>query len=467
MKKDLAMKSRYLVSLLIIAMSTLLVSGLNAQEAEADDDGQNLCENRYGDTPEDSVKCVTNLSLYREFYKQWKKSGYKNDMIKDAIKSWRWVFMNCPCGSQNTYIDGVNIMEHFVESAESREEKNAYVDTLMMVYDNRIKYFNREGYVLGRKAVDLYRYKTSAYDEAYGYFKRSVELQGKKSLGPVLIYYFRTTTKMATTGKIDSTVIVETYETISNILDYNLENATSEKKKEYWQNIKGNIDVTFEPYASCENLIAIYDKKYQESPEDIKILKKITSTLDKNKCNDSELYFKASISLYEQEPSPQAAYMIGKMYINKEEYRKAIQYLQEATGMEDAESLAKVYYYMAFCHQTLGNKSKARSMAYKALEQEPDRGDAYILIGDLYASSTDECAKNDLMKKAVYWVAVDKYYKAKSVDPEVEEIADTRISQYSKYFPNKETIFFHDYNEGDTYTVECWINEKTKVRSAN
>lgn len=461
------MKSKFLVSLLIIGMSMFMISTVNAQDTDEEGDEQQLCAKRYGDTPEDSVTCVTNLSLYREFYKQWKKSGYKNTMIKDAIKPWRWVFLNCPCGSQNIYIDGSNILEHLIESAESDEEKNAYVDTLMMLYDQRIQYFDKEGYVLGLKGLDLYKYRTSDYEQAYEIFDRSVELQGNKTLGPILVYYFRTVTKMASTGKIDSAVVVETYEEVSNIIDYNLENTSSDKKKASWENIKGNIDQTFEPYASCENLIAIYDKKYQESPEDIELLKKITTTLDKNKCTDSELYFNASVGLYDQEPSPQAAYLIGKMYINEKDYNKAIQYLQEATEMEDKETLAKIYYYMSFSYQMLGNKSQARSMAYKALEAQPNRGDVYILIGDLYASSANDCANNDLMKKAVYWAAVDKYYKAKSVDPEVTDIANERIGQYSQYFPSKETIFFHDYNEGDSFTVECWINETTKVRSVN
>ena len=88
------------------------------------------------------------------------------------------------------------------------------------------------------------------------------------------------------------------------------------------------------------------------------------------------------------------------------------------------------------------------------------------MIGDMYAASSKSCGSNDLEKKAVYWVAVDKYYMAKQLDPEVTELANSRIKAYSIYFPPKEDIFFHNLNEGDEYMVECWINEKTKVRAA-
>ena len=52
-------------------------------------------QSKYG---EDSVKCVMNLSLYREYYKQ------KN--YDDAIKSWRWVYNNCPASSGNIFKNG-------------------------------------------------------------------------------------------------------------------------------------------------------------------------------------------------------------------------------------------------------------------------------------------------------------------------------------------------------------------------
>jgi len=61
--------------------------------------------------------------------------------------------------------------------------------------------------------------------------------------------------------------------------------------------------------------------------------------------------------------------------------------------------------------------------------------------------------------------AVDKFIKAKQVDPTVAEKANSRIATYSQYFPAVSDIFFVDLNEGDSFKVECWINETTKVRA--
>jgi len=462
------MKSKLIAGLLIFSLGFLTSPHILAQESDEDiEDHENkeLCASKYGS---DSVNCIMNISLYREFYKQWKKMNYDGSTINDAIGPWRWVFLNCPCGTQNTYIDGTKIMEYRIKNATTDKEREAMIDTLMMIYDNRIKYFGNEGFVLGRKGVDLYSLRTENFDEAYEIFKHSVALQNTKSDGPVLIYYFRTTIKMATSGKLDSVVIVETYDQISEIIDENIKTFTDKGKiKEVtkWENVKGNIEMTFEPYATCGDLVNIYTKKFNESPNDIELLKKITDILDKKKCNDTELFFKASVNLYDLEPSPESAFLIGKMYINAKDYELALKYLQESTTLEDPEKLADVYYYIAFCYQMRGDKIQARTNALKAIESNANYGDPYLLIGDLYAASSNECSADDLEKRAVYWVAVDMYAKAKSVDPSVTNLANERIAAYSKYFPSKEIAFFRDFKDGDTYTVGCWINRQTIVRT--
>ena len=84
----------------------------------------------------------------------------------------------------------------------------------------------------------------------------------------------------------------------------------------------------------------------------------------------------------------------------------------------------------------------------------------------MYAASADACGTDEISKKAAYWAAVDKYYRAKSIDPSLEQVANERIYSYSRAFPALERLFFHDLKEGDSYTVGCWINETTTVRSS-
>lgn len=425
----------------------------------------------------DSVTCVINLSLYREFYKQWKGSGYKNSAVNDAQKPWRWVFENCPRASENIYLDGANMTEYRIKKAKNAEVKNALIDSLMLIYDRRLEYFPykhgtttpQKGKVYGYKGTDLYKVKPEAIDEVYKILKESVDLEGQKTKSAVFVYYFRATTQMAQKGEIDSAVIVDTYDEISNYIDKNIDYFTSkgnDKQVEKWLNVKGNIDITFEPFANCEDLVRVYRKKFDATPNDVDLLTKITNILDKKKCTSDPLFFEATVNLYEAQPSPESAYMIGKMLMIQQKYKDAVPYMEEALNMEDADKKQSAYIYLAEINSFLKNYSKARSLAYEAAKLNPEDGKPYVLIGDMYAASAKDCGNDDLTTKVAYWAAVDKYYKAKQIDPELAESMNKRISSYEKHFPATELLFFHNLKEGESYTVGCWINEVTKVRAA-
>lgn len=430
---------------------------------------------KYG---EDSVTCVINLSLYREFFKQWRASDYTNTTTFDEIvKPWRWVFLNCPIGSENIYVDGARLMQYRIENEKNAAKRGKLIDTLMMVYDQRIKYFPnhfskgtpQEGSILGRKGIDLYTYDQDRYEETYNILKRSVELEGDNTDGTVLVYYFRSVIKMARQGLVDSTMIVDVYDQVIDILDHNIE-ALNKKGDTKWvenyKNFKGNIDATFEPFATCEDLVRIYESKLKKNPEDVALLKKITNMLDKRSCQDSPLYLTASKKLHALEPSPESAYLIGRLLIKEEKYSEAVAYMEEAQKMTDTDKLSVAYKIYASALTALRNYPKARLMALKALDINANDGNALIIIGDLYAASARDCGDNDFTSKVAYWAAVDKYNRARNVDSTVAEAASKRISTYSAYFPDMATIFFHDYKEGDSYTVGCWINETTTIRAA-
>jgi tetratricopeptide (TPR) repeat protein len=420
-------------------------------------------DHEYGRYGKDSITCVMNISLYREFFKQWKASGYESKIVNDAIGPWRWVFLNCPKGTQNTYIEGVKLIEYMMEQQEDEVLKDKYVDTLMMLYDQRIEYFNKEGYVLGRKGVDLYKYRPSAYKEVFDILGRSVELEGMGTDPPVVVYYFRSAIAKVKEGEADTGLIVDTYLQSMEIVEHNLKKG---KRKANWEIVQGNVELSFEPYATCEDLIPVYREKFTETPDDIDLLKKITTMLDDKNCQEDPLYFETSAKLYELEPSPESAYLLGKMLLKEGDFEEAISYLEQSEGMEDKDKVAKAKKYIAESYRALKNFPTARKYALEAAAIDPDDGEVYILIGDMYAESAKDCGDNELTNRVAYWAAVDKYYKAKQVDPELETLANKRISSYSVYFPSNETIFFYDLKEGDPYTVECWINERTTVRAS-
>jgi len=109
------------------------------------------------------------------------------------------------------------------------------------------------------------------------------------------------------------------------------------------------------------------------------------------------------------------------------------------------------------------NYSEARNFARKALAINPDNCKALMLIGDIYAASARSFSSDDFERSTVFWVAVDYFTRARAGEDCMAD-ASKKANAYRSYFPNKETAFFQNIKEGDTYRVGGWINEQTRVR---
>lgn len=462
MKKKAKAMSLILTSFLLTGLLFSMTPAV-AQDVEQTE-YERISGPRYG---EDSATCVVNLSLYREFYRQWRQAGGTGTVIEDAIKPWREVFKNCPLASLNIYIDGVAIVEYMIARETDPEAKEKLIDTLMMVYDQRIRAFGREGFVLGRKGVNLMTYRPNAIEELYNIFRRSIAVAGFESEAPVVAQYFRYAERMVRDETITKAEFFEIYEELIRIIDFNVDQSQGNQQQiSTWENIRSFIEQTLEPYATCDDLIAIFSKKLQDTPEDLDLIYKVINLFDRKGCTDSPFYLQTTLKAYELDPSPQSAYAIGRMYFRNREFAESIRFLQEAEKLESPSDRADGMILLANSYREIGNKVRARAAALKAIQYRPNDGNPYILIGDLYAASSDECGTNELTTNAVYWVAVDKYIEARRVDPSVADEATNRINIYQKYFPSIETIFFYGHSEGETFTVECWINETTTIRAA-
>ncbi len=412
----------------------------------------------------DSALCVRNLSLYREYYKNYKKDRNKEYLI-NSISPWRWVFCNCPLASQNMYIDGANIVKYLIKEEKNPSIREKLIDTLMMVYDRRIEAFSRKGYVLGRKASDLMRYRKNEVEEVYKIFTESFNLQGNYSEPSALYFYFISATNLVEAKKADSSTVIDVYDKVSSAAEYNIKN---NKKNKKYQDVLNNIENAASPWLNCKDLIRIYTVKFEEESQNIDFLKKITNLLDKKDCTDSELFFKALTNRNNIEPSAETAYLLGKINAQRGDFNDAAKYFSESIGLfEDTVLKANAYYKLAQVNLAQSKYSSVRANALKGLALTPKDGKFYILIGNAYALSANSFGDNDLTKKVTYWVAVDKFAKAKSVSNSPENIkeANSLINSYSKHFPNTETIFFYNLKVGDTYNVAGWINENTIVRA--
>lgn len=414
--------------------------------------------------------CDTDISIYREAFKQWDgKTASANPIM---ISAWRRVFLNCPSAKERTLTDGTKIVNNaLIRGTKDAALKEKYIDTLVMVYEARIQYFPKSGIgnIKGRMGLDLMAFP-SRMEQAYNALKDAIDTDGNNSNYAFIDGLFSTTINMVKAGKLDEATILDEYSRLMDIVEFNIKKYTeegNEKLLNSYTTTKGNLEGGVQPYANCEDLIRIYQKKFDAEPDNVELLNKIASVLSARNCDKSDLYLAVAIKLHKLNPSPESAYFIGKRYLADQEYNKATSYLLEATKSEDVKSAQQAYKYLAQIMWKEGRGEQGRAYARRAIELDKTDGEPYMILGYIYAASSKDCNVNPLHAKAVYWVAVDQFQKAKSIDPSIAAKANEMIKEYSKLFPTSEDAFFYNVFEDDTYEVGCWINETTKARFSN
>jgi hypothetical protein len=407
----------------------------------------------------DEQKCKENLSMFREYYKQ------KN--YSDAYSPWMWAFKNCPQSSQNIYKNAPKIIKEKMKADQGN--KAAYIDTLMLVFDQRINYFGNEGYVLGLKGFELIGIDKSRSEEGLGYLKRSLDLEGNNASVQAVYGYMRAMVNLEQSSVKTKSDVLEAYATVSTIIEFNIKNESKATKN--FLKYSEKVEDLFTPYANCKDLIILFESKLElDSSLDqriyIDLLTRITKLLSNKSCIDSDLFFNASKILHSLEPSAASADQMSKLSVAKGKSSDAINFAISAVELEnDPSTKAKYYLALADAYRSSKSYSSARAAVYSALELRSGWGEAYINLGNIYVAGAKSCG-TDFESQTVYWIAVDAFKQALS-DFETKDRASKSINTYSKYFPTKENCFFNGITANSKYTVDCWIKKTTTARTSD
>jgi tetratricopeptide (TPR) repeat protein len=408
---------------------------------------------------QDSINCLMNLSLYREFF--------KHNNYNDAIKSWRKVFDECPASSLNMYVDGVKMYTKFISGEKNPAIVEAYIDTIMLIYDRRMEYFNDEANVLGRKATDLLRYRKDdlkSIEEAYGYLGKSIELDPEEARDAIIILFMNTSVSLHKADILDQKKTIDDYFTAVEIIDSNLGKNPNDRR---FQRAKEIVDdfILKEGILTCDALNRYYEPIFDMNKGNEAFLNKMIDFYYNSGCDRSDMYARASEQLYKLFPDHTSAYKLARLFVAKEDYNKASQYYLEATGGQADEMTKATYFYeLAQVTRVQGDICKAISYGREALKNNPNLGSAYLLLGDAFIESRDNLG-DDFEKRTAFWAAADKYIQAKNADPSLTDDANRRINDYASQYPHSEDCFFRTLNDGDSYYVKGCINEYTTVRS--
>jgi len=415
------------------------------------------------------------------------KGDYQAKKYDAAYENWLWCMDNCPTLSVNIYKYGIKIAEHKLENA-SAAEKPAAANLVMRVYNQRLENFPKD---FAKVYDDIATFKAgqgASNEEVYTWLEKAFK-EDATEMGSKNIYkYFDII--LNKNKDTNAQIVFDTYDQVGEGIEVKREayskkieeinakdstklSAKDKRRRIIYQQIltnlsivKGGLDAKISEISTCENLIPLNKKYFEEKKNDAVWLKRAVSRMYNKECTDDPFYDTLVESYVKADPSPQASVFYAGILLKNGETNKAMEYFKKAVDQEtDSYKKAKYLLTVGQILSRKGRKGEARNYAYRALEQAPTMGRAYLLIASMYASSANSCGTDVVSKRMVYVAALNKALKAKSVDPSISSIANRYIDSYSHNLPSKKDLFAAAIDAGTTHKIGCWINETVRVQS--
>ena len=438
-----------------------------------------------------SDECLEQLSIFAESAK------IKN--YQAAYEPWKTVLDNCPTLSLATYQYGEIILKDFIKKSESEEDKSKYLNDLLSLYDQWAENFpERKGV---RQIGKIYSSKGQAmldngikdkeliYDTFDFAFKNDpVSFTNPKSLA----YYFQTGYDLYKVGsKINLETLFEKYEELTEKFEFLKTNISKNidiilKKEESGTALTSKevrnkriydtnsnavsaylqlIDQLIAKEATCDILIPLYTKNFEENKNNPLWIRRAAGRLDGKDCSDDPLFVTLVEQLHSLEPSADSAYYLGILNDKQGNSEDALKYYQESVSLQtDNYKKANILYKIAVKFKNAGRRVSARNYAEQALSYQPSLGRAYLLIANMYADSANGCGDTQFNKRAVFWLAAQTAVKAGRVDASLKKLSDRTAAAFNGRAPSK-TDIFTEGNQGTSITFSCWIGRSIKVPS--
>lgn len=401
--------------------------------------------------PEKRSKAETNYTLQSDYSKQ-------NDFA-NAVIPIRWLLANTPELHNSIYVNGAKVFEGLADKATGAEKKGLQ-DTAMLMYDLRIKYFGDEVNVLNRKGLKAWTYwndRPEKLTELYDLYKKIAETSKEKSFSVVTYALMDLSCKKKAKSEITEEQVIDNYEMLSEIADNVI--AAGGAKVEEWQKAKDQMDNTLPSCVKvdCNFVMTNMGPKFKENPQDLVIAKKIFALMRSGGCTKEPLFIEAAERINEKEPSTGMAMTIARFAESADDLTKALKFYKIVTEIaKDNEAKGNAFMRMASIYSKQGQKTTAREYARKSLALDATRKDAYVLIGDLYYSSFNDCkTSNEILSRACYLAAYEMYEKGGDA---------TKKANAKAQFPTMEQIFTYAMKEGDPIQTGCWIGETVVLK---
>lgn len=402
----------------------------------------------------DQDKAV-HYSLYYE--------DFKNENYESALPNLKWIIQKAPAYPRSNDRNFRRLVETYAglaAKADDEETKRQYLDSALVVFDEVVPTLQEHEIEVDelqwkiRKGRFIQEHNEALSDrssEVADIYLEAYEMGGCE-IDP---YYIRVIIdRYARSGEKQQAV---------DLMDESEECfGDNQEMMAYITEVRDNL------FQSPQERMTFLESRLEKNPEDLEVASELFDIyLD---VGERQKAAALGDRLVNMEKTPRTYRMLGQLHLQDGEAGKALEYYQEALDLPGATDEVKrdIHFNMGIAQQQLGRLSSARASFRQALEFDPNHGSAYIAIGDLYVTAVSECGSFEPEDRAVYWLAVDQYERARSVDPSVASQASQKISTYRNSFPSQENLFFKGWEPGQSYNINygcySWIGQSTTVR---
>ncbi len=398
-----------------------------------------------------------------------------------AFNEWQKAYSIAPAADgqrASHYQDGRSLYRAMYNKATDPAKKKEYAAIIMRLYDEQIKCYKNEAFLLGRKGWDMfYMPEYGRIQATFDALNRSLELAGNNAEYIIFDPIFEMIVQKFQAGEMSKAEAQALHQKSMEVIDYNIEK--NARLKQYYETTKLRVESIFsaieEEVFDCAYFKDKLVPKYRENPEDHEVIRYIYNKLRQQGCDENEpvmqeLKAKYTViasaindslrqSYYAENPSVHA-----KDLYDNGEYSKAIEKYREAIDKEP-DNNKKAEYYLAIASiyfRKLSQYSAARDNALRAANLRKGWGQPYLLIGDMYATSARTCGNDGYSRGLAVLAAIDKYAQARNMDSSVADEANRRIGRISGAVPSGEDIHLRG-KAGKTDVVPCWIGETVRL----
>jgi len=395
------------------------------------------------------------------------KAALKDQNYKAATGSIKYMLTNVPQWHSDLYVYSLDVYDKLASQELDPSTKQNYIDSLMLIYDLRIKSCGDEMNVLNRKAISAYKYNGQNKDkvaDVLALFDKTYEVSGNNVLDNNLDWYMGIVKNNVDLLKnLNEDQIMQRYNKIMDVIEAKVKKAQEQNKSgdiEKYKKVTTAVDAKLAKVVkmNCAFVKKNFEPKFKANPNDVSLAKKIYQAMLADKCSSDPIWFQAAELLHSTSPDFAVTKELGLGYIQAKNFDKAAPLITELQGKATTPAEKSwVEILKGDVEYQKGNKAGARDLYKQASTIDPAGKDCYEHWGDLYMSSVTECVKTpgSAESKLVYIAAYEMYKKA---------LVKEKMEQSYNQLPTVTDLQKAGWKNGEVKKIACWIDENVTLK---